>query len=205
MKANRATKSRDDKAEVGIGTLIVFIATILVAAVASAVLIDTSNSLQEKAQTTGHQATEQVATNVAVVNVFGQILPTGTATKINVINVTLSLAPGAKQVDLSQMILQMSDGTIEKRLNYSAAGDAANQFTASVIRDADASFSAGIPVMTPGDLISVDVNLNATTNNMELGPRDQITMQIIPEIGAPVGADFATPSTFGVDKIFQLR
>jgi flagellin FlaB len=202
MKANRISRDRQDAAEVGIGTLIVFIATILVAAVASAVLIDTSNSLQQKAQSTGQQATQQVATNLDVVQVVGQILATGTSGKINALNVTVGLAPGAKQLDLSQLVIRLSDGSSEKRLVY-AQTDAANKYTATSIRDADSSFSAGSPVMTAGDLVLLNVNL--TGNSLDLNTRTSVAMDLIPEIGAPVSADFVTPATFGTDKVFQLR
>jgi flagellin-like protein len=52
------------KAEAGLGTLILFIALILVAAVAAGVLIQTSGSLQSQALSTGSQAETQVSTKV---------------------------------------------------------------------------------------------------------------------------------------------
>ena len=51
------------KAEMGVGTHIVFIAKLLGAAVAAGVLIQTVSSLQEKALATGGQATTQISTN----------------------------------------------------------------------------------------------------------------------------------------------
>lgn len=206
MKANRTLRIRQsDEGAVGIGTLIVFIATILVAAVASAVLIDTSNNLQEKAQRTGQEATTQVATNLDVSKVVGQILSTGTATKINALNVTVGLAPGAKTLDMNQLVIRVTDGTTEKRLSYHATTEGDLKFLATEIRDPEGTWSASAPVLSPGGLVLVNINLNATTNNMELANRKTVELEFIPEVGAPVSADFRTPPSYGADKVFALR
>jgi archaellin len=57
------------KAIMGIGTLIIFIATILVAAVAAGVLISTSGQLQQRALITGQEARKKITNAIEVVSV----------------------------------------------------------------------------------------------------------------------------------------
>ena len=56
-------------AAMGIGAMIVFIALILVAAVASAVIIQTAEKLQQNAQTTGDQTQQQMASKISLLSV----------------------------------------------------------------------------------------------------------------------------------------
>ena len=65
MKRNEMkNENSDNLAAMGIGAMIVFIALILVAAVASAVIIQTAEKLQQNAQSTGDQAQDQMASKV---------------------------------------------------------------------------------------------------------------------------------------------
>ena len=89
MKHETKNEQRDNVAAIGIGAMIVFIALILVAAVAAAVIIQTAEKLQQNAQTTGEDTTDMMASKITVKSVV---------IKHNDLYVTFELAPGSDDV-----------------------------------------------------------------------------------------------------------
>ena len=69
MKENTDEK-HDNLAAIGIGAMIVFIALILVASVAAAVIISTAEKLQQNAQNTGAETTNMLSSKVVVLSVM---------------------------------------------------------------------------------------------------------------------------------------
>lgn len=91
-----------DRGQVGIGTLIVFIALVLVAAIAAGVLINTAGFLQTQAQSTGEESTDQVSTNLVFLSATGTVNANGgTPTGIDSLNTTVQLGPGSNSIDLN--------------------------------------------------------------------------------------------------------
>jgi len=78
----------DDSGSIGIGAMIVFIALILVAAVASAVIIQTAENLQQNAQSTGDDTQAEIAGKVQVHAAFANDAMGGW-------DLVFSLAPGS--------------------------------------------------------------------------------------------------------------
>ena len=76
MKTEKETK-QDELAAIGIGAMIVFIALILVAAVAAAVIIQTAEKLQQNAQASGDDTQEQMSTKVTLINVVIETVDAG--------------------------------------------------------------------------------------------------------------------------------
>ncbi len=69
MKRNNEIRN-DEIGSIGIGAMIVFIALILVAAVASAVIIQTGEKLQQNAQQTGSDTQQEISGKISVNSVF---------------------------------------------------------------------------------------------------------------------------------------
>jgi flagellin FlaB len=92
-----------DRGQVGIGTLIVFIAMVLVAAIAAGVLINTAGFLQTQAEDTGTESTEQVANSLTINNQVGNV--TGDDF-INEVRLEVQPAAGANDVNLAGLTLQ---------------------------------------------------------------------------------------------------
>ncbi|MDY0386249.1 MAG: flagellin [Methanolobus sp.] len=112
---------KNNTAQVGIGTLIIFIAMVLIAAVAASVLIQTSGVLQQQAQSTGKQATQEVSSNLIVKSIEGvraKDSPTVMASNISLLKVKVGLNVGSSPVDLNQLIVTLSDGSNTNDLLY---------------------------------------------------------------------------------------
>jgi flagellin-like protein len=107
------------KAEMGVGTLIVFIAMLLVAAVAAGVLIQTAGSLQERALSTGQQARGQISTNVRVIEVSATDGKSGNLTDFKQV---VKLSPGSDPVKLDQVIFSFNTKDRTSTLKYRGPG-----------------------------------------------------------------------------------
>ncbi len=107
--------SLDKKAVMGIGTLIIFIATILVAAVAAAVLISTSNVLQQRSLLVGQEARKAITDGIEVVSIM--TASDASTEKFNQYEIMIRLSPGSDPLQMRQFILQyigpsFDDGTV---------------------------------------------------------------------------------------------
>ena len=100
----------EERGQVGIGTLIVFIALVLVAAIAAGVLINTAGFLQTQAQSTGEESTEQVSTNLVFLSTTGTVAD-DEGTGISDFETTVQLGPGSSAIDLTDATISVfTDG-----------------------------------------------------------------------------------------------
>jgi len=92
----------NDRGQVGIGTLIVFIALVLVAAIAAGVLINTAGLLQDSAEDTGAETQSEVSDRIVVTNAFGDVNSSNDGLSgTGDVDVTIRPAAGADTLNLS--------------------------------------------------------------------------------------------------------
>lgn len=204
MKANKKFLSHDDHGDIGVGTLIIFIAMVLVAAVAATVLIYTTGALQQKASKTSKEATTQISTNIIVDQVLGNRTDPNNPILDKGLLIRIKPDVGTTSIDLRQVIITIWDKNYHYDLNYSSTGTENMTFTATAVRDEDNSFTATTPVLNSGDLVTINVNDAAVLNNIVLTTRKTFWLSLNQELGSPINLELTTPNSFGVYKYVQL-
>jgi flagellin FlaB len=215
-KHNKSLKE-DKEAMVGIGTMIVFIAMVLVAAVAASVLIQTAQTLQQKAYKVGSETISEVSSGIRLEEAVGYT--NVTKTKIEFVAFTISPRSGSGYVDLETTFLSVryNNYTVLKfESSLVAAGVSDNgvfhtldmsKLNSSVygviaLHDSDNSISTTYG-MNVGDSAIILVNLSAAMNDGGLGPRDSIMGSIQPELGVQATYDLTAPVVFNT-RIIDL-
>ena len=104
-------KHDSERGQVGIGTLIVFIAMVLVAAIAAGVLINTAGFLQSQSEETGQQSSQQVTNRLQVQTATGLVTSEDGENSVGAVEMIATKAPGAEDIDLTGVTIQWVDDT----------------------------------------------------------------------------------------------
>ncbi|UIO99049.1 flagellin [Halobaculum sp. CBA1158] len=196
----------EERGQVGIGTLIVFIAMVLVAAIAAGVLINTAGFLQSKSQETGEQSSKQVSDRLQEVVTVGNVNESTDPNSIKTVNVTVTQAPGAGEIDLANATINWigPDGT--ETLTHEDSGDTDWTFSTVAVKNADDSTTV---LNDPDDRFNIVFDLNdngfGDTNapsNLEEG--EEVTIKINTMAGATTEIRFTVPQSLGQKSAVEL-
>ena len=149
---------------IGIGAMIVFIALILVAAVASAVIIQTGEKLQQNAQQTGDDTREEIGGKVSIITVWvgdQTDCDADAAADDKCITLVFELAAGSEPVDetnvLWTIICQNNAGNgMTTIYGVFATADITSESAGSDTRDVDGG-AKGDTTLSPGEVYMIDL------------------------------------------------
>ena len=148
-------ETENDRGQVGIGTLIVFIALVLVAAIAAGVLINTAGFLQSQAEATGQESTDQVANGIQIDG--AQVSADG---DFDDPQITVSLAPGSDSVDLDAVQIEAFGDT--------SASVSPEQDITGLIREDDSSLESDETVLRDDDFAVLELAAESGVEGFDL-------------------------------------
>jgi len=182
----------------GVGTMIIFIAMVLVAAVAASVLISTANQVREQAQTTGEQAINNVATGFLVQDVVG-VVDTTTNDKLTQVVIYMRVTSGSPNINMNNVVLSINTGNAVEMLNSTAnaANDTAFQY--QKLKDVQ-EFDSN--VVGQGDILKITIDLT-TANGIDavVAENQLVEIKIMPAFGQQTLITFVTPEMFSAANI----
>ena len=168
--------TNDDRprGQVGIGTLIIFIAMVLVAAVAAGVLVNTSGLLQSQAEDTGADVQAQVSNQIDVVAATGTVNADPNVTETVLV---VKKSPGSDPIDLAEATIEYTSDTKSASLSYGDTANATN-FNTSVVKGDSAT------VLTDnGERVKIVVDTDSIESG-GLGEGEDATLRIVDQSGA---------------------
>lgn len=185
------TENESDRGQVGIGTLIVFIAMVLVAAIAAGVLINTAGFLQSSAEQTGAESSQQVTDRVQEINTVGIVNSTGPS--IETVNITVRRAPGSSDIDLENLTISWIGPSGADTFIYGSG------YTVGDIKGVSDNV-----LDTSDDRAVLSINLSDGSTPAELESGDDVTIRITTEAGGTTTVRISVPPSLGGEAAVEL-
>ncbi|SFR49561.1 archaellin/type IV pilin N-terminal domain-containing protein [Halogeometricum limi] len=205
-----SSEERGSRGQVGIGTLIVFIAMVLVSAVAAGVLINTAASLQATAENVGKESMDRVVNGVEVVTAAAHITPevdndveNGT---VDTIRLWVRPRPAAGDINVSRLTVKWVGDEAGTTLTFagetptapSTASDAHTTFNASEsIGDGDHILERGEEFILYLNVSQIESQDSDPTNLVTLRPGDRATAELTVATGSTSATYLTVPDYTG--------
>ena len=175
-------KNFKKKAEMGMGTLIIFIAMILVAAIAASVLITTTSSLQSKALTTGMATKNEIGTSLNVIQMYGENGSTG---HFDGYAAYVQLSPGSQPIKFSDLLVTLGLKNASEDLTYSSTETCSNISNVTAGKFGVVYAKTATSGHMAGYIVSGDIAEFCLPSPRDVGSGEQYIVTFIPKVGMP--------------------
>ncbi|NHN41644.1 flagellin [Halorubellus sp. JP-L1] len=185
----------DERGQVGIGTLIIFIAMVLVAAVAAGVLINTAGLLESTASDTSQDSQAQVSNQISVISAVGDV-ENG---EVRQVNLTVMKSAGSGDIDLANATVNYQSDDNSTTLtwtNESTASDGTNFLVYDTSGSVLSNEQADDLVLSETDerkVIEVDLSAAAIDDALQEG--EEATLKVVDQSGASTIYGVNVPDT----------
>lgn len=160
MRQNKPSLKKNEMGAIGIGAMIIFIALILVAAVASTIIIKTAEELQQRAETTGDDTRDEISGKIQLIGAYVSDDTGGAATTADEITLIVQMSAGSDTTlltDISWLIV-CDDGAGAAETNTDAFDGVATDLDGTALV-AGSSVDSGVTFLVP-----IDVSADCTPN-----------------------------------------
>ncbi|MFB6312247.1 MAG: archaellin/type IV pilin N-terminal domain-containing protein [Salinirussus sp.] len=203
MAANEGSK----RGQVGIGTLIVFIGMVLVAAIAAGVLINTAGFLQTDAEKTGRQSSEQVTDRVQVISetgLVGNSQDTDSGREVETLEFKVKRAPGAGDIDVADATLHYVGPA--GAADYSHTSGGASSLSAGASNFATDTISgSGTVLSDDSDVIKITIKGDDDGSAMDaIEPGKRATVEISTADGGSAQVSITVPESLSGESAVSV-
>ena len=202
-------------ASIGIGSIVIFIATIIIAGIAASIIMQTMNNLEQQAKKTGSETIRDISGGLKVIQVSGYNHQ-GLISKLSIFT---EIITASEPIDMYYTTIILSNNNQKVFLSYNQScfnntleNDIfdsiifrqlnSNEFGIVVIRDIDSSITSEKPVLNKGDLVGLLVNTSTCLSG--INTNIHVTGKIYPEFGLEGFIEFTTPGVF-IKNIIDLQ
>jgi flagellin-like protein len=184
------------KAEIGIGTLIIFIAMILVAAIAASVLIQTATSLQNQALLTGDRAKGSISSGVEALVIYGM---DGSDGDVENFTMKVKLIAGSDTLRFNDTMVELMTKNMSQEMQYggigcgNSNGNSTHYFIDHILE------ASG---HRDGYLLSGEVVMICIDGPYSLTRDEDISFSVVGSTGFPLTIDTAMPDYIHTTRVF---
>jgi archaeal flagellin FlaB len=182
---------KSNKGETGIGTLIIFIAIVLVAAIAASVLLGTAGSLQQKALNTGRQTQQEVSSGLQVITTSAQ---SGLDGNVENFEMLVKLSAGSNPMAINDTTITFDTKNSSQTLTYASGAAASGTNFILTYSKTGPDYLANF--VSVGDIIKIQFN-----STYSITQSQSVKIKLVPKRGVIVPVEFVTPDVISTQRV----